>query len=158
MCNFDRAEVCELIGIFLQDNLRNKYSKNNLGLYRDDARLVLLRNASGPQSERTRKDITREFKKQGLNISISLTICNILDFTLNLTDGTYYPYRKPNNETLYIDTNSKHPLTMIKHLPASISRSISDISSNKKLFDKDKPHYHKVHSNKADKKTAHRTE
>ena len=34
-----------------------KYSKNNVGLYRDDG-LVLLRNSSGPQSEQTRKDIT----------------------------------------------------------------------------------------------------
>ena len=113
-----------------------------MGLYRDD-RLVLLRNTSGPQSERTRKDITREFKKQGLNISISTNqkICNFLDVTLNLTDGTHYPYRKPNNETLYIDTNSNHPPTIIKHLPAAIGRRISDISSSKELFNKAKPHY-----------------
>ena len=96
-----------------------------MGLYRDDG-LVLLRNASGPQSERTRKGITREFKKQGLNISISTNqkICNFLDVTLNLTDGTHYPYRKPNNETLYFDTNSNHPPTIIKHLPAAIGRRV----------------------------------
>ena len=142
MGSFDGAEVCELIGLFLLNNLSEKYGKNNVGLYRDDG-LVLLRNASGPQSERTRKDITREFKKQGLNISIStnLKICNFLDVTLNLTDGTYYPYRKPNNETLYIDSNSNHPPTIIKHLPAAIGRRISDISSSKELFDKAKPHY-----------------
>ena len=52
-----------------------------------------------------------------------------------------YPYRKPNNETLYIDTNSNHPPTIIKHLPASIGRRISDISSNKELFSKAKSHY-----------------
>ena len=55
-------------------------------------------------------------------ISTNLEICNFLDVTLNLTDGTYYPYRKPNNETLYIDRNSNHPLTIIKHLPAASSR------------------------------------
>ena len=115
---------------------------HNVGLYRDDG-LVLLKNASGPQSERTRKHITREFKRQGLNISISanLKICNFLDVTLNLTDGSYYPYRKPNNETLYIDTNSNHPPTIIKYLPAAIGRRISDISSNKELFNKAKSHY-----------------
>ena len=68
MGSFHGAEVCELIGLFLLNNLSEKYGKNNVGLYRDDG-LVLLRNASGPQSERTRKDITREFKKQGLIIS-----------------------------------------------------------------------------------------
>ena len=125
-----------------------KFGKNNVGLYRDDG-LVLLRNASGPQSERTRKDITREFKKQGLNISISpnLKICNFLDVSLNLTDGSCYPYRKPNNETLYIDTNSNHPHTIIKHLPAAIGRRISDILSNKET----KPsHTTKAQLNKAD--------
>ena len=142
MGSFDGAEVCELIRLFLLNNLSEKYGKNNVGLYRDDG-LVLLRNASGPQSERTRKDITREFKRQGLNISIStnLKICNFLDVTLNLTDGTHYLYRKPNNETLYIDTNSNHPPTIIKHLPAAIGRRISDISSSKELFNKAKPHY-----------------
>ena len=82
-------------------------------------------------------------EKQGLNISIStnLKICNLLDVTLNLTDGTHYPYRKPNNETLYIDTNSNHPPTIIKHLPAAIGWRISNISSSKELFNKAKPHY-----------------
>ena len=142
MGSFHGAEVCEPIGLFLLNNLSEKYRKNNVGLYRDNG-LVLLTNATGPQSERTRKDVTREFKKQGLNISISTNqkICNFLDVTLNLTDGTHYPYRKPNNETLYIDTNSNHPPTIIKHLPAAISRRISDISSSKELFNKAKPHY-----------------
>ena len=142
MGSFDGAEVCELSGLFLLDNLSDKYGKNNVGIYKDDG-LRLLRNASGPQSELILKDITREFKRQRLKISISgnLKICNFLDVTLNLTDGTYYPYRKPNNETLYIDTNSNHPPTIIKHLPAAIGRRISDIPLNKELFNKAKPHY-----------------
>ena len=131
MGSFDGAEVCELIGLFLFNILSEKYGKNNVGLYRDDG-LVFLRNANGPQSERTRKDIIREFKKLGLNISVNtnLNICNFLDVTLNLSVGTYYPHRKPNNETLYIDSNSNHPPTIIKHLPAAIGRRISDISSS----------------------------
>ena len=134
MDSFDGAEVCELIGLFLLDNLSEKYGENSVGLYSDDG-LVFLRNASGSKSERTRKDITREFNRQGLNIPISANrkICNFLDVTLNFTDGSYYPYRKPNNEPLYIDTDSNHPPTIIKHL--------SDISSNKELFIKVKPHY-----------------
>ena len=137
MSSFDGAEVGELIGLFLLNNLSEKYGKNNAGLYRDDG-LVLLRNTSGPQSQRTRKDITREFKKQVLNISIStnLKICYFFDVTLNLTDGTHYPYRKPNTETLYIDTNSNQPPTIIKPLPAAIGRRISDIPSSKELFNK----------------------
>ena len=52
MGSFDEAEVCELIGLFLLNNLGEKYGKNNVGLYRDDG-LVILRNANGPQSEPT---------------------------------------------------------------------------------------------------------
>ena len=48
MGSFDGAKVCELIGLFLLDNLSEKCGKNNVGLYRDDG-LVLLKNASGPQ-------------------------------------------------------------------------------------------------------------
>ena len=57
MGSFDGVEVCELTGLFLLNNLSEEYGKNNVGLYRDNG-LVLLRNASGPQSERTRKEIT----------------------------------------------------------------------------------------------------
>ena len=65
MGSFDGAEVCELIGHFPLDNLSEKYGQNNVVLYRADGQ-VLIRNASGSQSERTRKDITQEFKRQGL--------------------------------------------------------------------------------------------
>ena len=53
----------------------------------------------------------------------------------------WHTYRKPNNETLYIDSNSNHPPTIIKHLPTAIGRRISDISSSKELFNQAKPHY-----------------
>ena len=49
MGSFHGAEFCELLELFLLNNLSEKYGKNNVGLYRD--RLVLLRNASGPQSD-----------------------------------------------------------------------------------------------------------
>ena len=47
MGSFHGAEVCEPIGLFLLNNLSEKYRKNNVGLYRDDE-LVLLTNATGP--------------------------------------------------------------------------------------------------------------
>ena len=62
MGSFDGAEVCEPIGLFILNNLSEKYEKNNVRLCSDDGQ-VLLRNANGPQSERTRKDITGELKK-----------------------------------------------------------------------------------------------
>ena len=35
-----------------------------------------------------------------------------LDVPLNLIDGTYKPYRKPNDETLYVHAKSNHPRTL----------------------------------------------
>ena len=90
-----------------------------------------------------RKDITRRFKNHGLNITIqtNMKIVNYLDVTFDLTKATYYPYRKPNNQPLYINTKSNHPPNIIKQLPASINRRISNNSCNEHEFDKAKPIY-----------------
>ena len=142
MGSHDGAEVCELVGLFLLDDLSNKYGHDSVGLYRDDG-LAVFKDLSGPQSERTKKDIIRRFKNHGLKITIqaNLKIADFLDVTLNLTNGTYYPYRKPNNETVYINTKSNHPPSILKSLPAAINRRISDISCNEEVFNRNKQHY-----------------
>ena len=142
MGSYDGAEVCELVGLFILDGLCNIYGKESMGLYRDDG-LAVFKNISGPQAERIRKDITRHFKNNGLNITIqtNLKIVNYLDVTFNLNNGTYYPYRKPNNQPLYIDAKSNHPPSIIRQLPASINRRISDISCNETEFNKAKTVY-----------------
>lgn len=142
MGSFDGAEVCELVGLFILDGLCNVYGKQHIGLYRDDG-LAIFDNISGPQAERIRKDITRHFKNHGLNITIQTNtkIVNYLDVTFNLTNGTYYPYRKPNDQPLYINTESNHPPNIIKQLPKSINRRITDISCNEHEFNKAKTIY-----------------
>ena len=62
---FDGAEVCELVGLYILDKLSNVTDKNNIGLYRDDG-LGILNNLSGPEMERTRKDITKIFQDCGV--------------------------------------------------------------------------------------------
>ena len=37
-----------------------------------------------------------------------MKIVNYLGVTLNLNDGSYRPYKKPNEETNYIHVNSDH--------------------------------------------------
>ena len=46
-----------------------------------------------------------------------MKIVNYLDVTLNLNDGSYRPYKKPNEETNYIHVNSDHPPSILKQLP-----------------------------------------
>ena len=55
--------------------------------------------------------------------------------------STYSPFRKPNDHPLYINTKSNHPPTITKHLPAAISRRVSEISCNKEVFEKAKLDY-----------------
>ena len=58
---FDGAEVCELVGVYILHLLRTVMRKDNVGLYRDDG-LGILRNSSGPEIERKRKQIIQIFK------------------------------------------------------------------------------------------------
>ena len=57
-------------------------------------------------------------------------------------------YRKANNTPQYINAFSNHPLTIIKQLPKVIDKKISDLSCNKKEFDKVKSIYESVLSTK----------
>ena len=41
---------------------------------------------------------------------------------LNLTNGTFKSYRKPDNITSYIHTQSKHPPNIIKQIPIAIEK------------------------------------
>ena len=43
MWSYDSAEVCELIGIYIQSLLTNILSKDNMGLYRDDGYLSFVK-------------------------------------------------------------------------------------------------------------------
>ena len=55
-------------------------------------------------------------------IIIIIIITNYLDITLDLNDGSYRPYRKPNEETKYIHISSDHQPSIIKEIPRSIEK------------------------------------
>ena len=114
-------------------------------MYRDDG-LVLLRNTSKQKTDRIRKDIIEIFKNGGFKIKIktNLQIVDFLDVTFNLLDETYKPYKKPNDQPLYVNTSSNPPPQIIKQLPISISNRLSNNSSNKQVFDMSKGEYEKA--------------
>ena len=56
--------------------------------------------------------------------------------TYFLPKKKYFPFRKANNTSLYINAFSKHPPTIIKQLLKMINKRISDLSCNKKEFGK----------------------
>ena len=145
MGSYNGAEVCELVGLYILNRLSEKYDKESTGFYRDDG-LAVFSNISGPQADRMKKDIKRIFIELCLKIEIktNLKIVYFLDVTFNLTNGMYYPFNKPNNTPTYINTKSTKPPTIIKNLPASIGRRISDLSQNEEIFSKAKPYYQEV--------------
>ena len=72
------------------------------------------------------------FKDCGSSITIecNLKSVNLLDITFDLVNNTYKPYRKLNNEPQYINKQSNHPPNIIKKLPKSIEKCLSENSSN----------------------------
>ena len=129
------TEVCETVGNFLLYQLSKNYNKKDIGLYRDDG-LAIFKNVSGSKAEKIKKDIQKLFKDNHLNITIqcNLKIVNYLDVTFNLSNATYRPFCKPNNEIAYIHKESNHPPSILRQIPLSIESRLSKHSSNEKIF------------------------
>ena len=142
MGSFDGAEICELIGIYMQSILAKIISKSDMGLYRDDG-LIVLNNKNGQQTDRTRKKIVKIFKDTDFSIDITTNLVevNFLDVTFNLLNETYRPYRKPNDELKYINVSSNHPPQIIKQLVNTINGRLSANSSSEKVFNESKSYY-----------------
>ena len=64
--------------------------------------------------------------------------------TLNLNDGTFKPYRKPDSNLQYINTDSNHPPNIIRQLPITIEKRLSEHSSNEEIFNNAKADYEKA--------------
>jgi hypothetical protein len=81
--------------------------------------------------------------KFGLKIiaTANLQRVNFLDVTIDLTDGTHKPYRKPNDDPLYINQLSNHPPAITRQLPSAINKRINKLSCNKQTFDASAPLY-----------------
>ena len=120
----------------------NVISKENIGLYRYDG-LGIFKNMSGPEVERNKKDLMRIFESTGLSITVktNLKIPNFLNIHFEIKDNIYQPYKKLNDEPLYINKNSNHPLTDIKQILKAISKQVSDISSSREIHDQNISYY-----------------
>ena len=125
MGSFNVAEICELIGLYIQSKLETVLPKSNFGIYRDDG-LALLRNLNGQETDKVRKNIIRVFKDIGFSLEIETNLKEVdfLDVSLNLQNGTYQPYKKPNDRLLYIHSLSNHPPNVIKQIPKSIQEKL----------------------------------
>ena len=145
MGSYDRAEICELVGIDILTRLATIIKKSDCGVYRDDG-LVILRNVNGQQIDRTHKNFIKIFKDVGFSIDIETNskVADFLDITFNLSNDIYNPYKKPNDTLLYINKSSNHPPQIINQLPRIISDRLSRNTSNKEVFNTSKEQYEKA--------------
>ena len=99
---YDGSEICELVGIFILYQLSCIYSKSSRGLYRDKG-LAVIKNRSGLEGENIKNHFQIIFLKDNLSIIIkcNLKIVDYLDVTLNLSNGSYKPFHKPNSDINY---------------------------------------------------------
>ena len=141
---YDGAEVFELVGLYLLNNLANEFG-NSFGLYRDNG-LALFKNINGHGADKIPKEFHQLFKENGLSLEIecNLKTVNYIDITLDLNTGTYKPYRKPNDETLSIYVKSDHPANILKQLPISFETRLSKISINSGIFHQASKHYQNI--------------
>ena len=82
--------------------------------------------------ERITKPVMKIFKDVGFKIEVksNFKIVHFLDVTLNLWNECYSPYKKLNDNLLYVNISSNHPPQIIKMLPSSINEKLSKNSSN----------------------------
>ena len=142
MGSFDGTEICELLGFYLLDTLSSLIGRENVGLYRDDG-LTAINNSSGPVLNKMRKNIIVLFKNEKLSITLEINLfeTDFLDVTFNLATEKFFSFRKPNNQSLYINVKSNHPPTILTYLPNTVNKRFSDLSCNEVEYVKAKPLY-----------------
>ena len=113
-------------------------------MYRDDG-LIAVR-GNGQEAERLRKKLNSLFRQEGLSITAEANLLqvNFLDVTLNLQDGSFKPFSKPNEDIKYVSKFSNHPPLVLQNIPVNINNRLSSISSNKSEFDSEKEIYQKA--------------
>ena len=151
MGSYDGAEICELVGLYILHKLTSGknpiFEKENCGIYRDDGIAIIKIKGSRRIAENDINPKLRKiFKSENLNITIDpLTpVTNYLDVVFNLKKHVHEPYRKPEDDPVYINVDSDHPKHIIKHIPKMIEQRLSTLSSTKDIFDTQKAPYEKA--------------
>ena len=98
---------------------------------------------SPKEIENIKKHICKIFNDHNLKLTIEANkkCVNFLDITLDLGSASYKPYMKPGNTPQYVHRNSNHPPSILRSVPETINKRLSNISSDKNAFDSAVPPY-----------------
>ena len=141
MGSYDGAECCDLIGLFLLDQLANRIKEIKTGLFRDDRLAVA--ETTNRNLEKLRQKIVVIFGEFGLKITstANLKVVQFLDVTLDLRNEVFKPYIKPGDRPLYVNSQSNHPASILKNIPLAVNKRLCKISANKEIFEAAAPLY-----------------
>lgn len=117
MGSFDGAEVCELVGLFLLDQLTGTglgIQKHQVGLCRDDGLMII--RGSKRELDSLQKQVERLFSQHSLKITTEtgMKSTDFLDVTLHLGTGVFEPFRKDELLPVYVHKRSNHPGAITK--------------------------------------------
>ena len=137
MGGYHGAESCELVGLYMLNEIAKFVPAQNVGLYRDDG-LMVIKKQPRQKAEKLKKKLHKFAKDIGLGLEIEgpMQCTDFLDISLDLKRQIYAPYRKNNNEIKYITTESNHPQSIIKQIPKMIGKRITKRSINNEEFAK----------------------
>ena len=143
MGSFDGAEACELVGLFMLNQLRQ--TNLDLGLYRDDGLDVT--NLKGRPLEAKRQEIQQIFRQHGLRVTITanLEATDFLDIFLDLRSEKHRVFTKEGDTPTYVHHQSNHPPSVLKNIGPAVNKRLVSLSANADLFNQAKPLYQDAH-------------
>ena len=59
----------------------------------------------------------------------------------DLKNNVFRPYKKPNNNRLYVNVKSNHPPSVLKQIPIGVGKRLSEVSSSEEVFKQSVPVY-----------------
>ena len=88
-----------------------------------------------------KQKLIKVFEGEGLQITVIANIhsVNFLDVNLDLSNGVFKAYMKPNDVLLYVHSLSNHPKKVVV-----VNERLNRISANKSVFDAASPPYQKA--------------
>jgi hypothetical protein len=136
MGSFYGAELCELIGLMILNDISDVFPTGYYGLYRDDG-LAVVKASAKCNLMKIEQRVRQVLKGIGFDITIEsgLASTDFLDVNLDLRHDSFSPYRKPNSNLVHVHEYSNHPPSVTRAIPKMVIQRLCRLSKDKPTFD-----------------------